>query len=303
MKVLVTGATGFIGKKLICELRNQGKKIRILSRRPDPDIESVVCDLYSNKIPNDALIGVDTIFHLAGFAHNLGNANKFKHLYQSVNVDATVELAKLALKNNVKKFIFISSVKAGEFSSMNSCITEMQKENPKSVYGRTKREAELKLLEIANNTNMQVSIIRPALVYGPNVKGNLRLILQGIKQGWFPPLPEVGNKRSMIHVDDVVRAILFISESDNAKGEIFIATDGKTYSSRQIYNAMCRAAGKKIPTWSVPKFVFDILSLLSHHVEYRVEKLLGEEFYSSKKLEVLGFKAIKTLDNINETSF
>ena len=302
MTILVTGATGFIGKKLVCELRKQGEKIKILSRNSHPEIDSVVCDLNSNLIPSDLLEGVNTIFHLAGFTHNLRDSSKVKDLYQSINVDATVELAKLALKNNVKKFIFISSVKAGKFSSMDSCVAEIKKENPKSVYGRTKREAELKLLEIGKNTNMQVSIIRPALVYGPNVKGNLRLILLGIKQGWFPPLPEIGNKRSMIHLDDLVRAILFIYDSDNANGEIFIATDGMAYSSRQIYNAMCKAVGKKIPKWSVPKFVFDILSLLSRRIKYRFDKLFGEECYSSKKLEALGFKAKKTLENINETS-
>jgi len=301
--ILVTGATGFIGKSLICELKNQEKKIKIISRKPYPKIDSIVCDLSSNKIPNHSLKGVDTIFHLAGFAHNLSNSSKVKNMYQSINVDATVNLAKLALKNNVRKFIFISSVKAGKFSSMDSCITEMKKENPKNIYGSTKREAELKLLEIAKDTNMQVSIIRPALVYGPNAKGNLRLILLGIKQGWFPPLPEVGNKRSMIHIDDLVRAILFIFDNDNINGEIFIATDGLAYSSRQIYNGMCKAAGKKIPKWSVPKFIFDILSLLNQNIKYKVHKLLGEEYYSSRKLESLGFKANKTLENINETSY
>ena len=284
------------------KLRKKGEKIKILSRNSYPDVDSVVCDLSSNLIPSESLEGVKTIFHLAGFTHNLRDARKVKDLYQRINVDATVEIARLALKYNVKNFIFISSVKAGRFSSMDSCVSEMQEDNAKSVYGRTKREAELRLLEIGKNTNMQVSIIRPALVYGPNVKGNLRLILLGINQGWFPPLPEIGNKRSMIHVDDLVRAILFIYDSNNTNGEIFIATDGRSYSSRQIYNALCKSVGKKIPRWSVPKFVFDMLSLLSYRIKYRFDKLFGEEYYSSKKLEALGFKAKKTLENINETS-
>jgi nucleoside-diphosphate-sugar epimerase len=303
MKILVTGATGFIGRRLLAKLNNQEKKIKVLSRKPYPGFDTVICDLHSNKIPNDALVGVDTVFHLAGFAHDLRDSNKLKNFYQSINVDATVELAKLALKNNVKKFVFISSVKAGKFSSNSICITETEQGIPRGIYGRTKREAELKLLEIGKNTKMQISIIRPALVYGPNVKGNLKLILLGVEQGWFPPLPEVGNKRSMIHVDDLVRAILFISDSDNINGEIFIATDGRAYSSRQIYNAMCKVAGKKAPKWSVPRFMFDILSLMSLRIRHKVDKLFDDEYYSSKKLEALGFKAEKTLENINETSF
>ena len=150
---------------------------------------------------------------------------------------------------------------------------------------------------------MRVSIIRPSLVYGPNVKGNLQLMLSGIKSGWFPPLPETGNKRSMIHVDDLVRAILLVAEDDRAIGEIFIATDGTPHSSRDIYNAMCNVLGKSIPKWSVPKFLFDMVSLISSRIKYKVNKLLGDECYSSKKLEKLGFKAQKTLKDMNETDF
>ena len=303
MTILVTGATGFIGNKLVCELRKKGEKIKILSRNSYPDVDSVVCDLSSNLIPSESLEGVKTIFHLAGFTHNLRDARKVKDLYQRINVDATVELARLALKYNVKNFIFISSVKAGRFSSMDSCVSEMQEDNAKSVYGRTKREAELRLLEIGKNTNMQVSIIRPALVYGPNVKGNLRLILLGINQGWFPPLPEIGNKRSMIHVDDLVRAILFIYDSNNTNGEIFIATDGKNYSAAQIYNNLCEVLGKPIPNWRLPLVILKMISFISPNFKYKIQKLIGDEYYSSEKLESIGFKPKLTLRDMNEKIF
>ena len=97
---------------------------------------------------------------------------------------------------------------------------------------------------------MPISIVHPTLVYGPRVKGNLQLMQSGIKNYWFPPLPETGNKHSMIHVDDLVRAVLFVAESHYHNGEIFIATDGISYSSRQIYNDMCLALGKSVPKWS-----------------------------------------------------
>jgi UDP-glucose 4-epimerase len=150
---------------------------------------------------------------------------------------------------------------------------------------------------------MHVSIIRPSLVYGPDVKGNLQLMLSGIEKKWFPPLPETGNRRSMIHVDDLVRAILFASEDARAKGEIFIATDGTPHSSRELYNAMCSVVGKSIPKWGVPKTLFDIASLVSPRIKYKINKLLGDECYSSAKLEALGFKAKKSLENMNETDF
>ena len=150
---------------------------------------------------------------------------------------------------------------------------------------------------------MHVSIIRPSLVYGPEVKGNLKLMLSGIEKGWFPPLPETGNRRSMIHVDDLVRAILLIAENKRANGEIFIATDGIPHSSREIYNAMCGVTSKSIPKWSVPKTLFDLASLVSPRIKYKINKLLGDECYSSTKLEALGFKAKKSLKDMNETDF
>mgnify|MGYP006086194121 CR=1 FL=1 len=128
-------------------------------------------------------------------------------------------------------------------------------------------------------------------------------MLLGIKKGWFPPLPETRNKRSMIHVDDLVRACLMVADDDRANGEIFITTDGTPYSSREIYNAMCDVTGRLIPKWSVPKFLFDMVSLISPNIKYKVNKLLGDEFYSSAKLEILGFKAKKSLKDMNETSF
>ena len=298
--IFITGATGFVGKRLVKAIDSN---IRVLSREKQPDYETVVCDLKSEVIPDNALDGVDTVFHLAGFAHDLRDATKIQNLYQKVNVDATIRLAKLAVKSNVKRFIFISSVKAGGGLNSGKCIDESDQNEPEGVYGKSKREAELKLLKIGNESGMHVSIIRPSLVYGPNVKGNLQLMLSGIKKGWFPPLPETNNKRSMIHVDDLVLAIVLVADDDRASGEIFIATDGTPHSSREIYNAMCSALDKSIPKWSVPKFLFDMASLASPRIKYKLNKLLGDECYSSAKLEALGFKAQKTLKDMNETDF
>jgi len=298
--ILISGATGFIGERLVGAV---DANIRVLSRKKQSNYETVVCDLKSEVIPNNALDGVDTVFHLAGFAHDLSDATKIQNIYQKVNVDATIRLAKLAVKSNVNRFIFVSSVKAGGGSNFGVCVSEKDQGDPEGIYGKTKREAELKLLKIGKESDMHVSIIRPSLVYGPNVKGNLQLMLSGIARGWFPPLPETGNKRSMIHVDDLVRAILLVADDDRANGEIFIATDGTPHSSRYIYNAMCSALDKSIPKWSVPKILFDMASLVNPRIKYKLNKLLGDECYSSAKLEALGFKAKKTLKDMNETSF
>lgn len=296
----ITGATGFIGKRLVSAIEGN---IVVLSRKKQIYYKTIVCDLQCEEIPNNALEDVDVVFHLSGFAHDLRNEHKLKDFYKKINVDATVKLANLAVKSNVKKFVFVSSVKAAGIEFFKGCANENNQGDPRGIYGKTKREAELKLLKIGQESGMHVSIIRPSLVYGPNVKGNLQLMLTGIKKGWFPPLPETNNKRSMIHVDDLVQAILLVAHDSRAKGEIFIATDGNPYSSREIYNTMCSLLGKSIPTWNVPKLLFDIASLLNPYIKYKLNKLLGNELYSSAKLEAIGFKAQKKLEDMNETDF
>ena len=299
-RIFITGAFGFIGGRLLNAIDSQ---IRILSRIERSNYDTVVCDFEKENIPKSALKSIDTVFHIAGFAHDMRNTSEIADLYHRVNVNATVQLAELAVKSNVKRFVFVSSVKAGGKPDFEVCASESDQGDPEGVYGKAKREAELKLLEIGKESGMHVSIIRPSLVYGLSVKGNLQLMLSGIKKGWFPPLPETGNKRSMIHVDDLVRAILLVADDDRANGEIFIATDGIPHSSREIYNAMCNVLGKSIPKWSIPKSLFDMASLINPRIKYKLNKLLGDECYSSAKLEVLGFKAKKTLKDMNETSF
>ena len=301
--IAITGSSGFIGRRLIKALYRNDLKLLVRAVDYLNPVKQVKCDLNSLDIPSNCFSDVSTVFHLAGVAHDMRDASKNKHFYHRINVDATVRLAELAVKSGVKKFIFVSSVKAGGSPSLGVCESEKNQGDPEGIYGDTKREAELKLLKIGRKSGMHVSIVRPSLVYGPNVKGNLQLMLSGIKKGWFPPLPETGNKRSMIHVDDLVRVILLIANDDRANEEIFIATDGTPYSSREIYNAMCSALDRPIPKWSVPKFLFDMLSLVSPRIKYKLNKLLGDECYSSAKLEALGFKAKKTLKDMNETNF
>ncbi len=290
-RLLITGATGFIGHRFISFLKPSDYEVRILSRKKHPVYETIVCDLQLENIPEDTLKGIDIVFHLAGLAHDLSDSTKIEKLYREVNVNATVRLAELASRHGVQHFIFLSSVKAGGSVLSEKCLTEDDQMEPEGVYGKTKREAELELLDIDKRSTMQISIIRSSLVYGPGVKGNLRLMLSSIEKWWFPPLPEINNRLSMIHVDDLSKALLLVSANYRTNGEIYIATDAETYSSRKIYEAMCDLSGKTVPSWSVPKFIFDFLALISPRKRYQLEKLFRDECYSSSKLESLGFCA------------
>ena len=302
MKVLITGATGFIGRRLYKFLNNEGYSIRVVSRRDNLTFkDTVVCDLLKEKLPSSAFRDVEKIFHLAGYTHDLSNPKNKESLYRSINVNSSVGIAKMAIEAGVKQFVFVSSTKAGT-KNINFDTVHLEEE-PEGIYGKTKREAEIKLGNLVKGTKMRLDIIRPALVYGPNVKGNLALMIKGIKRGWFPPLPEVNNRRSMIHVDDLINAIIFISTTPDDSEEIYIATDGKTYSSREIYETLCNVLGKKIPKWRVPYFCFQIVSKLHPSFKYKVEKLMGDEYYSSLSIESLGFRPKFTLNDINEKIF
>jgi nucleoside-diphosphate-sugar epimerase len=302
-RCLITGSSGFIGTRLLNLLKGTDCDIRLLARRVNSNYETIICNLGKDKIPQLALESVDTIFHLAGLAHDLHNNSKDEKLYNLVNVNATLELAELAVRIGVKRFIFVSSVKAGGSAVAGQCMTEKDQGEPEGIYGKTKRKAELKLLDIERKSDMHVSIVRPSLVYGPDVKGNLNLMLSAIEKGWFPPLPETGNRRSMIHVDDLVCALLLVTDDQRANGEIFIATDDVPHSSREIYEAMCTVLDKSVPRWRIPRLLFNIVAAISPAARYKISKLLGDECYSTEKLKSLGFKVQRSLREMNETSF
>ena len=300
---LVTGGTGFIGQRLLSFFNKNSFSFRVLSRNPLSDNETILCDFSKDVIPARAFDGIDTVFHLAGIAHNLGDDAGMEGLYRSVNVDATVRLAELAVQNGVQRFVFVSSVKAGGSSIDRHCKTEDDQGEPDGIYGKTKREAELRLLEISEKSDLKVSIIRPTLVYGPKVKGNLRSMLSLLEKGRFPPLPEVGNRRSMIHVDDLVRAILFLGNDYENNGEIYIASDGMAYSSREIYKQLCHSLGRPVASWAVPKFLFDLVGLLNSRMKRKFNKLFGDAYSSSEKLQSTGFKPQRSLRDMNATAF
>ena len=299
-KIFITGASGFIGRKLVSAIDTKKNTLRVLSRSNLTSIETVVCDLRLGNIPDEALKGVDTVFHLAGIAHD---STKQDDQYIKVNVRATEKLAELAAISGVRRFVFLSSVKAGGSLLKDLSITESDQSEPEGIYGKTKREAELKLLEIGRQSGMHVSVVRSSLVYGPSMKGNLGMMFLGIEKGWFPSLPKVANRRSMVHVDDLVKAILLVAKDDRTNGEIFIVTDGVPHSSREIYEIMCELLGRSIPKWYVPKFIFNFVAFFSLSLMQKVNKLFEDDYYSSKKIQSIGFKPQRSLKEMNETSF
>ena len=314
-KVLITGGNGFIGSRLCSKLSLSGRKIKKIVRKinTSDNYEQYKCELGLGQVSEDAFEDVDTIFHLVGVTHDTNKTSVTDKHYYDVNVNATEQLAISAAKKGVNRFIYISSVKAGGIPTVGKCMTEDDQTEPEGIYGKTKREAEIKLLEIGNKSGINISIIRPSLVYGSGVKGNLNEMLCAIKKGWFPPLPEIGNRRSMIHVDDLVDILLLVERDKRSYGEIFIATDGNNYSSNQIYRAMSKSLNKDIKNWAVPNIFFILLAKIGNLINivlpfpfdsYRYQKILGDECFSSKKIQtMLGFKARRSIFSNSLDSF
>ncbi|URQ66885.1 NAD-dependent epimerase/dehydratase family protein [SAR86 cluster bacterium] len=298
MVILVTGATGFLGKRVCNMLLQKNHKIRVISRNSSIKFDDlVIADLAKDSIEETIFSDVTSVIHLAGHAHDL-KKNRNTENYFKLNVDGTKKLAEMASISGVKNFIFISSTKAGVAEDSISSVGQAE-----GIYGQSKRAAELAILNLSPASNMKVNIIRPALIYGPEVKGNLRLMLNGIKQGWFPPLPSIGNKRSMVHVDDVASCISHIMEKDNSDKQIYQLTDGNEYSSSEIYDILCKVSGKNIHSIRVPLIFFRLLSRLHPSIRYKINKLLGDETFSNLKIISTGFKPKKTLQHINETDY
>lgn len=299
-KCLVTGSSGFIGRHLTKKLLQENKKVINISRKNKFNSETILLDLEQDDYSKINFTEVQIVYHLAGVAHDLLSD---KNNYIELNINATLKLAKIAAKSGVSRFVYLSSVKAEDKSNNNSDCNHFNMSTFSDIYGQTKRQAEKLLLKLGTESSMDVTIVRPSLVYGPCMKGNLRDMYLAIEKGWFPPLPKLNNRRSLVHIDDLVRAIIFIASDHRTKGEIYVVSDGLPHSSREIYEAMCFVLNKPIPSWGIPKLFFQLVSLISPNMQKKIKKLFGNEYYSSDKLFSIGFEPKRVLKEMNETFF
>jgi nucleoside-diphosphate-sugar epimerase len=252
-RYLVTGCSGFVGRHIVHALQTGGNDIRGLSRHPQagpgaPALEVIRGDLSKPDTLQGLAEDIDIIIHAAGYAHVAGDS---PGIHTQVTLEGTRHLVAEAEKSGAQRFIFISSVKAMPEPGA-GCLDETTVGLPEDEYGLSRRRAEELVLEAGRRTGMHVSILRPALVYGAECKGNLASMLRWIDRGLFPPVPDTGNCRSMVDVRDLVRAVMLAIEKEAAAGRIFLITDGEDYTTRRIYAGMCTALGKSVPQWSMP---------------------------------------------------
>lgn len=311
-RVLVTGGTGFVGGHLLPRLRAEGVTVRVLSRRAAPvetPFDWVRGDLTARESLLPAVAGVDTVLHLGGYAHAMSRPDPAElERHRRTNLEGTSTLVQAAAEAGARRFVLVSSVKAaGE--DPQQCIDEDDARLPRDPYGAVKRLAEERVLATAGASGMAACVLRPALVYGPGVKGNLAAMMTAIARGRFPPVPETGNVRSMVDVRDLVEAILAAAVRPEAAGGTFILTDGEAYSTRRIYLAMCAALGRRPPPWTLPAGLLRLLGRLGDAGEAlfgrdlpidstRVRRLLESACYRSVRAEAgLGFRPRHRLED------
>lgn len=296
--MLVTGATGFIGRHLCSALVEASTKVVVLGRGGsinDPEMQ--FWDM-SEAPAASAIDQVDAIFHLAGKAHALTETKQDEEEYFRINTEGTRRLLEAAAAGGVRRFVFFSSIKAmGEGG--HTCLDESAPCNPETPYGASKLAAESLVLE--GGYVPEPVVIRLSMVYGNTDKGNLPRMIRTIARGRFPPLPDIGNRRSMVHVDDVVQAAMLAAEKPEASGQIYIVTDGTPYSTHQIYAWISEALGRPIPNWSLPISMLRVLAMVGDGIgrlrgkrfmfdSAALDRLVGSACYSSRRLEQeLGF--------------
>lgn len=251
-RILVTGASGFIGTSLCSNLAMSGFCVRGVSRSSS-NLNIIYKDMISvGEIDgltswDQALCDVDTIVHLAGRAHILKESINFPlDEYIRINVKGTRNLALSAVKHGVKRLVFISSISVnGKFTSSESKFFASDVPNPHNNYSLSKFMAEKELFSVAKNTNLEIVIIRPPLVYGPNVKANFGNMMTWLFKEIPLPFGCIKNKRSLVSIDNLVDLIITCIGHPEAANEIFLVSDGEDISTPDLLNRLISFLGKK----------------------------------------------------------
>lgn len=261
---LVTGATGFIGRVLCEQLQKEGVRVTGCGRKSmeGPWQTFAQVDLASPTASLN-LDGIDAVFHLASKAHALAENAQSIQEYHDVIVCGTKRVIDAAEKAGIRKLVYVSSVKAmGEGHSVGnslSPISEQCNSVPKTPYGEAKLEAERLVL---NSKIPHVSVIRPVMVYGPGHKGNLVRMAEAIRKGRFPPIRDSGNRRSMVHVEDLIAACIKASREVAANREVFIIAGNRSISTRELYDRLRIELGMRPVEWSVPDVALQSCAML-----------------------------------------
>jgi UDP-glucose 4-epimerase len=249
-RVLVTGASGFVGQPLVSALARDGYEVRATYRRPasaPPNVDARIIGDLGGPVDTPALLaGIDAVVHLAGIAHigpGIPEAD-----YHRVNCGATAALVKASKSAGVKHFIFMSSIRAQCGPSATGVLTETSSAEPSDAYGRSKLAAETAV----RDSGVPYTILRPVLIYGPNVKGNLRTLMRLAATPVPLPFAALSGRRSMVGIDNLIGAVRHSLTTPACANETFIVADPNALTLPQIIATWRTAAGRPVGLFRAP---------------------------------------------------
>lgn len=302
--VLVTGGSGMIGGALLRRLAQfDGCAVQAAVRRPDARLpQSVIPVLWDipNAIPDaNFLCGTEVVVHCAARVHVMDEkaADPLAE-FRRINVAGTLALAQMAADAKVKRFIFVSSIKVnGESTSAEQVFFADDTPAPTDYYGVSKWEAEQGLLDIGARTGMEVVIVRPPLVYGPEVRANFASLMRWVARGL--PLPFGGvteNRRSLVALDNLIDLLIVCLEHPAAANQIFLVSDGDDLSTRELVFRIGKAIGIPAKLWSVPINILHFgASMIGKANAF--QRLCGSlQVDISKTQQLLGWKPVVSVD-------
>lgn len=296
-RVAVTGATGFVGRALVAQLVGmEGSEVMALTRQKptNPVIGAKYIqtgDLTSEYKWQSVLAEVHTVVHTAARAHLL-NDRAVDPLceFRLVNVTGTLRLAEQAAAIGVQRFVFLSSIGVNGFqTAIDKPFSETDQTKPHNAYALSKWEAEQGLLRIAEETGLEVVIIRPPLVYGCNAPGNFGALMRAVQRGWPLPLGAIHNQRSLIALDNLVDFIITCITHPKAANQTFLISDCQDLSTSELVRGMAKAAGVPARLLPVPVWALEWVGRLLGKGE-AIQRLCGNlQIDSNKAKNLLGW--------------
>ena len=284
MKVLVTGSTGFVGHALCDFLNARGHSVVPVVRRAVSLPGAVVVGNISGATDwTAALSGCDAVVHLAARVHVMEDAAQNPlALYRVTNTDATLNLARQAAQGGVKRFVFISTIKVnGE--GRDAPYRETDAPAPEDAYAISKWEAEQGLADIAQQTGLEIVVLRPPLVYGPGVGANFLRLIQTVERGWPLPLGAIHNRRSLLYLGNFVDAIRVCIEHPVAVGQTFLLADGEPVSTPALLRALGDALHRPPYLLPVPTSLLRLVGWVTG-TRGSVSRLIGSLYADSQTI-------------------
>ena len=288
MKILVTGAGGFVGRQVCDTAAARGHRVVAVSRQPVSGFETVsVGEVGPDTDWSPALAGIDAVIHLAARAHVMNDTESDPlAVFRRVNRDGAVRLAEQARECGVGRFVFVSSIKVnGESTPKDQPFTATMAPAPQDAYGLAKAEAEAALSALGLPS---LAIVRPPLVHGPHAKGNLATLMKVLAKGYPLPLGGIDNRRSLIGLENLADALVFLAET-NAAGT-FLVRDDEDVSTSQLLTLLGEGLGRPARLFRLPPVLFRLLGRSG-----TIRRLTGSLVVDDSPLRQLGWQPPVTL--------